>query len=215
MLRLRRESRDVMASNEFNRWEGRFAVEDYVFGTAPNAFLASCRDLLPKQGRALSIADGEGRNGVFLAECGLSVLSVDFSPAAQDKAQRLAAARGVTIETQTADLLTWDWPGDFDMIAGIFFQFVEAEQRPRIFQAIRDALKPGGLLLIEGYRPKQLFYKTGGPSRADNLYTHETLEAAFGDFDNLSIREHDSEIAEGSGHVGMSALIDLIGWKPR
>ncbi|MCG6207439.1 class I SAM-dependent methyltransferase [Rhodopseudomonas sp. HC1] len=204
-----------MASEEFNRWDSRFAVEDYVFGTAPNAFLASCRDLLPKQGRALSIADGEGRNGVFLAECGLSVLSVDFSPAAQAKAHKLAAERGVTIETRTADLLSWDWPGDFDVVAGIFFQFVEAEQRPRIFEAIRAALKPGGLLLIEGYRPKQLIYKTGGPSRADNLYTAELLQDAFGDFNNLSIREHDSEITEGTGHAGMSALIDLIGWKPR
>ena len=186
-----------------------------MFGTAPNAFLASCRELLPKQGRALAIADGEGRNGVFLAECGLSVLSVDFSPNAQSKAQRLAATRGVTIETQCADLLTWQWPRDVDVIAGIFFQFVEPEQRPAVFQNIRDALKPGGLLLIEGYRPKQLVYKTGGPSRVENLYTRELLEQAFGDFDDLSIREHDSEIVEGAGHAGLSALIDLIGWKPK
>ncbi|QDL96013.1 class I SAM-dependent methyltransferase [Rhodopseudomonas palustris] len=204
-----------MASEHFNMWESRFAGDDYVFGTAPNAFLASCRELLPKQGRALAIADGEGRNGVFLAECGLSVLSVDFSPNAQSKAQRLAATRGVTIETQCADLLTWQWPRDVDVIAGIFFQFVEPEQRPAMFQNIRDALKPGGLLLIEGYRPKQLVYKTGGPSRAENLYTRELLEQAFGDFDNLSIREHDSEIVEGAGHAGLSALIDLIGWKPK
>jgi SAM-dependent methyltransferase len=204
----------MMASEQFNMWEARFAGEDYLFGTSPNAFLASCRDLLPKQGRALSIADGEGRNGVFLAEAGLSVLSVDFSPSAQVKAQRLAAARGVTIETETADLMDWQWPSDVDVIAGIFFQFVEPEQRPRIFQAIRDALKPGGLLLIQGYRPKQLVYKTGGPSRAESLYTRELLEEAFGDFDDLNIREHDSEIVEGTGHAGMSALIDLIAWKP-
>jgi len=203
-----------MASEQFKMWETRFSGDDYLFGTAPNAFLASCRDLLPKQGRALSIADGEGRNGVFLAECGLSVLSVDFSPTAQAKANRLAAARGVTIETERADLLDWSWPSDLDVIAGIFFQFVEPEQRPGVFRAIRDALKPGGLLLIQGYRPKQLVYKTGGPSRAESLYTRELLEDAFGDFDNLSIREHDSEIVEGSGHAGMSALIDLIGWKP-
>lgn len=204
-----------MTSEHFNMWESRFSGDDYVFGTAPNAFLASCRNLLPKQGRALAIADGEGRNGVFLAECGLSVLSVDFSPNAQSKAQRLAAARGVTIETQCADLLSWQWPHDVDVIAGIFFQFVEPEQRPAVFQSIRDALKPGGLLLIEGYRPKQLVYKTGGPSRVENLYTRELLEQAFGDFDDLTIREHDSEVDEGAGHAGMSALIDLIGWKPK
>ncbi|PZA09809.1 SAM-dependent methyltransferase [Rhodopseudomonas palustris] len=204
-----------MASEHLDMWESRFGGDGYVFGTEPNAFLASCRELLPKQGRALSIADGEGRNGVFLAECGLSVLSVDFSPNAQAKAQRLAAARGVTIDTRCADLLSWQWPRDVDVIAGIFFQFVEPEQRPAVFRNIRDALKPGGLLLIEGYRPKQLVYKTGGPSRAENLYTRELLEQAFGDFDNLSIREHDSEINEGAGHAGLSALIDLIGWKPK
>lgn len=203
-----------MTSDELKRWESRFAAPDYVFGTAPNAFLASCRGLLPSQGRALAIADGEGRNGVFLAELGLSVLSVDFSPAAQDKANKLAASRGVSIETRIADLMSWQWPDGFDVIAGIFFQFVEQEGRPRIFNEIRRALKPGGLLLIEGYRPKQLVYKTGGPSRVENLYTRDVLEAAFGDFDNVSIREHDSEITEGTGHAGMSALIDLIGWKP-
>lgn len=204
-----------MTSDQFNRWESRFAGEEFLFGTAPCAFLASCRDVLPRQGRALAIADGEGRNGVFLAECGLSVLSVDFSPSAQAKAQKLAATRGVTIETQRADLLNWDWPGGFDVVAGIFFQFVAAADRPRIFQNIRDALNPGGLLLIEGYRPKQLDYNTGGPSCADDLYTREILEQAFGDFDRLSIREYDAEIAEGSAHVGMSALIDLVGFKPR
>ncbi|MFT4279275.1 MAG: class I SAM-dependent methyltransferase [Rhodopseudomonas sp.] len=204
-----------MTSEHFNMWESRFSGDDYVFGTAPNAFLASCRNLLPKEGRALAIADGEGRNGVFLAECGLSVLSVDFSSNAQAKAQKLAATRGVTIETQCADLLSWQWPRDVDVIAGIFFQFVEPEQRPAVFQSIRDALKPGGLLLIEGYRPKQLVYKTGGPSRVENLYTRELLEQAFGDFDDLTIREHDSEVDEGAGHAGMSALIDLIGWKPK
>jgi cyclopropane fatty-acyl-phospholipid synthase-like methyltransferase len=204
-----------MTTDHFKMWQSRFAGDDYLFGTAPNAFLASCRELLPQHGRALAIADGEGRNGVFLAQCGLSVLSVDFSPAAQAKAQRLAAQRGVTIETETADLMSWQWPGGFDVIAGIFFQFVEQEQRPRIFKAIRDALNPGGLLLIQGYRPKQLMYKTGGPSCAENLYTSEVLEQSFGDFDNLSIREHDSEIVEGSAHAGMSALIDLIGWKPK
>ncbi|WP_041801617.1 SAM-dependent methyltransferase [Rhodopseudomonas palustris] len=203
-----------MTSDEFDRWETRFSNPDFVFGTAPNAFLASCRDILPAQGRALAIADGEGRNGVFLAQCGLSVLSVDFSPAAQRKAQSLAAANGVSIEVLTADILSWDWPSGFDVVAGIFFQFVDPEQRRLVFAKIRAALNPGGLLLLHGYRPKQLDYKTGGPSRAENLYTREILEQAFGDFDRLCISEHDSVINEGAGHHGLSALIDLIGRKP-
>jgi len=203
-----------MASEEFDRWENRFSNPEYVFGTEPNAFLASCRDVLPVAGRALAIADGEGRNGVFLAQCGMSVLSVDFSPAAQSKARVLAEARGVSLDAVTADILTWDWPSGFDVVAGIFFQFLDPEQRRVVFDRIRSALNPGGLLLLQGYRPKQLEYKTGGPSCAENLYTREILEQAFGDFDKLCINEHDSVINEGTGHSGMSALIDLTGRKP-
>jgi SAM-dependent methyltransferase len=205
----------LMASEEFNRWETRFANPEFVFGTEPNAFLAACRDLLPATGRALTIADGEGRNGVFLAQCGLSVLSVDFSPAAQRKALSLAATRGVPIEVLTADILSWDWPSGFDVVVGIFFQFADPEQRTVVFDKIRAALEPGGLLLLQGYRPKQLDYKTGGPSRAENLYTRAILEQAFGDFDRLCINEHDSVLNEGAGHHGLSALIDLVGYKPR
>lgn len=205
-----------MTTEQFHHWENRFAAtEDYVFGTAPNAFLAAHRDLLPTSGRALAIADGEGRNGVFLAECGLDVVSLDFSPTAQAKAQALAAARGVAIETVTADILAWDWPeASFDVAAAIFFQFAHPEARAEIFARLRRCLKPGGLLLLEGYRPEQLAYGTGGPKNVEHLYTRSLLEAAFGDFDGLSIVEHDSEVDEGHGHKGMSALIDLVGRRP-
>mgnify|MGYP001766590366 CR=1 FL=1 len=205
-----------MSSAEFDRWNTRFAASDtYVFGTAPNAFLASCRDLLPKAGRAFAIADGEGRNGVFLAECGLEVVSVDFSPAAQVKARALATSRGVTMETVTADLLTWDWPEEaFDAVAAIFFQFATPPERAEIFARIRRALKPGGLLILEGYRPEQIAYGTGGPKTPENMYTRELLEAAFGDFVDLRIDAYDAEFAEGDGHCGMSAVIDLVGRRP-
>src|SRR5665213_2623972 len=105
---------------EFERWEGRYAPESYLFGTAPNAFLAKQKTRLPKSGRALSIADGEGRNGVWLAEQGLDVVSMDFSKRAQVKARALAVSRGVTIDTQIVDLLTWPWPENaFDVIVAI------------------------------------------------------------------------------------------------
>ncbi len=99
------------------------------------------------------------------------------------------------------------------MIAGIFFQFATPPERERIFAGIKRALKPGGLLLLEGYTPKQLEYKTGGPSKLENLYTRELLEKSFADLSSVDIREYDAEIAEGEHHVGMSALIDLIGRK--
>ncbi|MDK9696109.1 MAG: class I SAM-dependent methyltransferase [Siculibacillus sp.] len=206
-----------MTSAEFDRWNTRFAAtETYVFGTAPNAFLASCRDLLPKTGRALAIADGEGRNGVFLAQCGLEVVSVDFSPAAQAKARALARARGVSIETVTADLLVWDWPENaFDVVAAIFFQFLEPAERTDVFARIRRTLKPGGLLLLQGYRPEQIANGTGGPKTPENMYTRELLEAAFGDFDDLRIEVGDPVLDEGVGHRGPSAVIDLVGRRPR
>jgi len=203
-----------MDQSEFNRWQARFAASGYLFGTTPSAFLKSQANLLRQGERALAIADGEGRNGVFLAELGLDVLSVDFSPLAQEKVRKLAAARGVTLRTEQADIETWTWPeAEFDVVAAIMFQFSKPPQRAEIFAGIKRTLKPGGLLLLQGYGLKQLDYKTGGPSDPTRLYTREILQQAFGDFASLDIREYDSVLAEGEHHVGMSALIDLVGRK--
>jgi SAM-dependent methyltransferase len=201
--------------SELQRWEQRFSsTPDYWFGKAPNAFLKRQAHLLKPGWRALAIADGEGRNGVFLAECGLDVLSLDFSPTAVAKAKALAAERGVSLKAEVADLFSWDWPAAaFDVVVGIFFQFASPAQRTQLFTNIKQTLKPGGLLLIQGYRPEQITYGTGGPSQVENLYTRALLEQAFGDFTSFEIHEHDSVIAEGVGHNGMSALIDFIGRK--
>jgi SAM-dependent methyltransferase len=97
-------------TSEYARWQARFASADYAFGKEPNYFLKSCRALLPRRGRALAVADGEGRNGVWLAEQGLDVVSLDFSPAAQTKARALAAERGLNVAFVEADVHTWDYP---------------------------------------------------------------------------------------------------------
>jgi len=200
--------------SELARWETRYAAPEYVFGTAPNEFLRAQAHLLPAHGKALAVADGEGRNGVWLAEQGLEVLSVDFSPKALAKAQALAKSRGVSLQLQRVDLITWRWPTEaFDVVAAIFIQFATPDQRKRIFAGIRRALKPGGLLLLQGYRPEQLAYKTGGPSQIENLYTRATLTEAFAGFAELEVSEHDSMTQEGAGHAGMAALIDLVGRK--
>ena len=199
---------------EIARWQKRYSEPGYLFGTEPNAFLKSQAHLLPKSGSALAIADGEGRNGVFLAEHGLDVLSVDFSPLGQTKARALAKQRGVSLRTLEADMTAWDWtPATFDVVAGIFIQFAKPSERARIFAGIKTTLKPGGLLLLQGYGLKQLQFKTGGPSEPERLYTRELLEDAFGDFAALDIREHESALKEGDHHVGMSALVDLVGRK--
>ena len=200
--------------SDYERWQQRFSAPGYLFGTAPNAFLKSCVPLLRKGEHALAIADGEGRNGVYLAEQGLDVLSVDFSPVAQDKARKLAKERGVTLRVEQADIINWDWPeAAFDVVAAIFFQFVNPAERDKIFAGIKKTLKPGGLLLLQGYGRKQIENKTGGPSDVTRLYTREMLEDTFADFASLDVREHDSVIQEGAGHGGMSALIDLVGRK--
>ena len=203
-----------LSNSEYERWEKRFSVPDYVFGTEPNVFLKSQAAALPKSGTALAVADGEGRNGVWLAERGLDVLSIDWSPAALGKAQALAKRRGVTLRTAQVDVVQWQWPvAEFDVVVAIFVQFLTPNERRQVFAGMRNALKPGGLLLIEGYRPEQLNYKTGGPSLVENLYTRALLEAEFGGLSEVRITEHDSMTSEGTGHVGMAALIDFVGRK--
>jgi SAM-dependent methyltransferase len=200
---------------DLERWETRFASENYVFGTEPNAFLAREATRLAPGSRVLAVADGEGRNGVFLAERGMDVLSVDFSPNARKKAEALARARGVTLKTETADLREWRWPdAAFDAVAAIFVQFAAPDFRPRFFANMMAALKPGGLLFLEGYRVEQLAYKTGGPSDIAHLYTEAMLREAFGAAEILLLSAEDRDLREGEGHRGRSAVIDLIARRP-
>jgi SAM-dependent methyltransferase len=205
--------KEYKTMSELERWETRFSASGYAFGKEPNAFLKAQAHQLPRSGTALSVADGEGRNGVWLAEQGLDVLTIDFAPAGLAKAQALAAERGVKLRTELADVTNWRWPqAAFDVIAAIFI-FVEPPERPAFFANLKRALKPGGLLLMQGYRPEQLTYRTGGPPNAERMYTRTILEQGFGDMAQLDISEHDSAIREGTAHVGMSALIDLVARK--
>ena len=202
------------AKPELDRWQARFAEPGYLFGTAPNAFLKSKATLLRPGARALAVADGEGRNGVFLAEQGLDVLSVDFSPRGAGQGARARQERGVTLRFEQADMTNWRWPeAAFDVVAAIFIQFTKPPERAKMFAGIKRTLKPGGLLLLLGYGLKQLDYKTGGPSDPTQLYTRELLQDAFGDFSSLDIREYESVMQEGSRHAGRSALIELVGIK--
>jgi len=192
-------------------WDTRYAREDYIFGEAPNAFLARQAGRLKPGWRALALGDGEGRNGVWLAEQGLSVQSVDSSRVAQTKARTLAERRGVTLELTLADLTTWAWPeAAFDAVVAIFIQFASPSERGAMFAGMQRALKPGGFLLLEGYRPEQLAYRTGGPSTTENLYTEALLRDAFGAMEIMELSAYDAAIHEGIAHDGMSALIDLV-----
>ncbi len=204
-----------MSFDEYGRWETRYSVPDYTFGKEPNYFLASRKPLLPSSGRVLAVADGEGRNGVWLAEQGLEVISIDFSPSAQKKGRALAAERHVNVDFRQADVHRWDYPQSaFDVVAEIFTQFSSPAERTLKWAGMRRALKPGGLLIVHGYTPKQLEYGTGGPKELENLYTRELLEHAFADFREVKITEEEREIHEGTSHGGMSAMIGLTARKP-
>lgn len=198
-------------------WNKRFSRDDYIFGFAPNEFLASKKDLLRPGQVALCVADGEGRNSVWLAEQGLIVRAFDISPVGVEKAKKLARERGISAESidfEVADVHGFAWPSAaFDVAAVIFVQFADPDMRTFMFERIATALKPGGLLLLQGYTPKQLEYKTGGPPIAENLYTEAMLREAFAAFEIIELSEHDSVIEEGTQHAGMSALIDMVARK--
>ncbi len=197
------------------RWNGRYAAPGFLFGEAPNAYLASKEADLPAHGRALSVADGEGRNSVWLAEGGLAVDALDFSPVAVAKARALAAARGVRIDFAVANVMSLAWPvATYDVIAAIFIQFATPDERAQLFGWFKRALKPGGMLILQGYRVEQLGYGTGGPPERDHLYTAELVRRAFSDCEILELATYDAEIHEGKGHSGMSALLGATVRRP-
>lgn len=196
-------------------WEERYSTGDYVFGTAPAAFLIDHETLYAPGQNALCVADGEGRNSVWLAAQGLTVTALEFAPSAVAKASKLASEQGVSLTQVQADVFDWDWPEDaFDHVLGIFIQFVGPEGRDAMFDAMKRSVKPGGLISLHGYTPKQLEYRTGGPGVLENLYTSELLERLFEGWEIFESRMHERTLDEGKGHSGQSALIDFVARKP-
>ncbi|HQR04038.1 MAG: class I SAM-dependent methyltransferase [Proteobacteria bacterium] len=202
-------------------WSERYrgVGDDYLFGTAPNRFLARQIGRFQRGQRALSVADGEGRNSVWLAEQGLAVTAIDVSAVAVEKARRLASERQVEVGFQVADMLSANWlrpdiRGAFDWVVGIFIQFAGPDERVRQFSAMKAATRPGGAIVLQGYTPRQLKYRTGGPSAVENLYTETLLRDAFADWHIEELTEYEDEIREGTGHQGRSALIGLVARKP-
>ena len=205
------------AQGQEHMWSTRYrdAGEEYVFGTPPNRFLAAQSALLASGSNALSVADGEGRNAVWLAEQGLQVMATEISAVALEKARKLAAGRHVEVDFVLADAVAWDYPeAAFDFVVGIFIQFADPAQRARMFAGMARALRPGGHLIVQGYAPKQLEYRTGGPSAVENLYTADLLRTAFPDLEIVHLQEYEDVLDEGVGHKGQSALVGLVARKP-
>ncbi len=195
-------------------WEERFDNPEYIFGTEPAQFLLDHREYLRPGQRALSVADGEGRNSVFMAQQGVQVSALEFAPSAIRKARALALARQVDVDFHNVDVLNYDWPDQYDLVAGIFIQFVGADDRRHLFSGMKGAVRPGGIVMLHGYTPEQLALGTGGPPFEENMYTEPRLRAAFEGWNVLECRAYRREIQEGSGHSGQSALIDFIARRP-
>lgn len=192
-------------------WNERFAADDYLFGTDPAQALVRYSHLFARGDRVLCIADGEGRNSVWLAERGCTVTAWDGAENAIGKARRLASARGVQVDFQCQDAAAYEWPeAAFDAVVGIFFQFAPPALRTRIFAGMQRSVRAGGVILVHGYTHRQLEYGTGGPKIAEQLYSPGLLEAAFAGCDIVTLEAYETELQEGSGHSGRSAVIDLI-----
>lgn len=194
-------------------WDQRYRTEEYVYGTRPNDFLASVSDRIVK-GRVLCLAEGEGRNAVFLARQGHQVLAVDQSAVGLAKARRLAAANGVSIETRTVDLARFEIaPESWDAVVSIFAH-VPSELRRALHRQVIRGLKHGGILVLEGYTPAQLRYKTGGPPDLDKLMTLADLREELAGLTFMHALELEREVIEGSLHTGLGAVVQVLAIKP-
>ena len=190
-------------------WNERFGEPGFMYGDQPNDFLKAQSFSLKPGGRILCLAEGEGRNGVYLATQGYDVTCVDFSESGLKKTQQLSDTHGVSVCTECADLSHYEIEQDaWDGIVMIFGHFNE-DLRASLYQRIRKGLKRGGTLLMEVYSKAQLSHGTGGPKSIEYLYDKQELEAAFSDFNSVSIEELTREINEGAYHNGMSATIQV------
>lgn len=207
-------NRHVGFAHPQETWNTRFSGDGYIFGTEPNHFLVSALPLLRPGMRVLVVADGEGRNSVWLAKQGLIATAFDISPVGVEKAKKLASEQQVEVNFAVSDCDSWHWEDEhYDAVVAIFIQFADPAMRARMFSNFIKTLKPGGLLILQGYTPKQLEYKTGGPPDISHLYTKELLRDAFSSMQIDQLTSYEKMLDEGTQHAGMSALIGLIAHK--
>ena len=194
-------------------WDQRYAEQGHVYGTRPNAFLVSQQHYFQAGQSVLVIGDGEGRNGVWLAEQGLQVVSVDQSCVGLQKAEQLAKARGVELETHCVDLKQWQWPQNrFDLVVSIFVHF-PPDCRETIHHACLASLKPGGHLIMQAFTPEQLDYPSGGPPVKEMLFSEGMMRADFAASEIELLETGVCELAEGKYHCGQGAVLNLIARK--
>ncbi|MGW8825129.1 class I SAM-dependent methyltransferase [Paenibacillus lautus] len=197
-----------------NPWNERFQGEDYVFGTEPNVFIADMHKRLALTGNALAIAEGEGRNAVFLAREGMNVTVWDYAESGLNKANKLAEASGVEIRTELVDLGEAQWTKEqWDEIICVFGHFPN-ELRTRTLEGVKTSVKPGGYFLTEVYSPYQIPYRSGGPQDPQFLYAPGDFLEAFADWRIVHFFMGEVVRQEGQGHQGLSHVLQFAGQKP-
>ncbi|GKV69695.1 methyltransferase [Sporosarcina sp. NCCP-2716] len=195
-----------------NKWQKRFDTEEFVFGKEPNEFIREAEELFAPGPDILAIAEGEGRNAVYLAGRGNHVTIWDFAESGLVKAQQLAEENGVELTTELKDLAEAEWPEDrYDAVICVFGHF-PSELRKQVLEGVRKTVKPGGLFITEVYAKEQLTYGTGGPKEEDYLYSLKDFDA-FGGWGTLRLEKKEVERHEGSGHNGQSCVIQYAGRK--
>lgn len=192
-------------------WDQRFSIDDYLFGKEPAQALLKLEKYLVPKGETLVIADGEGRNSVYLASKGFKVTASDYSKVASRKARALADKKNVEVNYRVEDFFDIVWSEkQYDNVVGICFQFVPQEKINEVMLGLKAATKKGGTLLVHGYTPKQINFGTGGPKDVSLMYTKETFTGLFNENDIILIEEYQASLSEGVGHNGQSAMIDFV-----
>lgn len=194
-------------------WDERYNTEEFVYGSQPNDFLASVSGQIPR-GRVLCLAEGEGRNAVYLAQLGHQVLAVDKSGVGLAKAERLAEASGVRIETRVVDLAHFIFaPGNWDAVVSIFAH-VPSALRKALHRGVVAGLRSGGVFVLEAYTPAQLKLKTGGPPDADMLMSLSSLRQELAGLEFRHALEQERDVLEGKLHTGRGAVVQVLAVKP-
>jgi len=195
-------------------WDERYQGGEFQFGQAPNRYLQSLAPWLRPGMRALALGDGEGRNGAWLAGQGLVTTSLDWSPVGSAKAAALAAARGVPLQTVTADASAWAYPeAGFDLVAWIYLHLPPEDRAAAAAGALR-ALAPGGLLALECFTPAQQGRRSGGPKMPELLWSRTIVEDLFGGLEVLELLEGTVALDEGPRHQGHAEVVRALLRKP-
>lgn len=194
-------------------WDSRYGEDGFAYGTSPNVFLSSFADSFTAGKKVLVIGDGEGRNGVWLAEQGCDVISVDSSSIGVEKAKKLAIEKNVKIEAICMDLNDWDWPESvFDFVVVIYVHF-PPDVRALLHNKVIMALKPDGQLIMESFTTEQLNYPSGGPPVIEMLYTLEMMASDFKLLEIQQLEECITKLDEGKYHCGEGAVVRLLAKK--